>query len=126
MTTKVRIGPRMSELADIVSAMPGCSKSDALRAAGLPTHGLGSGHSLNRAIYAGLILVEYENARRTHLFATEMDRQRWHLRQELLQPGTSAERVADIRDAIDALDGQRALTWMGIAVTQQDGTSSAV
>ena len=43
---KPRIGHRMRELADIVSAMPGCSKSDALRAAGLPTRGMGSGREL--------------------------------------------------------------------------------
>ena len=30
-----RIGPRMQEIADYVSAVPGCTKSDALRAAGL-------------------------------------------------------------------------------------------
>jgi hypothetical protein len=51
-------------------------KSDALRAAGLPTHGMGSGCELNRAISAGLILVEHAHARRTHLFATERDRRR--------------------------------------------------
>lgn len=57
---KPRIGYRMRELADIVSAMAGCSKADALRAAGLPTHGMGSGRELNRAIMAGLIIVEHE------------------------------------------------------------------
>ena len=51
---KPRIGYRMRELVDICSAMPGISKSGALRAANLPTHGLGSGRSLNRAIAAGL------------------------------------------------------------------------
>ena len=45
---KVRIGPRMRELRDVVSAMPGCSRADALRAAGLPTSGLGSGRPLDR------------------------------------------------------------------------------
>jgi hypothetical protein len=44
-----RIGYRMRELADFVSAVPGCSKSDALRAAGLPVHGMGSGREMNRA-----------------------------------------------------------------------------
>lgn len=47
-----RIGHRMRELQAIVSAMPGCTKSDALRAAGLPTHGLGSGRELRRTIDA--------------------------------------------------------------------------
>jgi hypothetical protein len=68
---KPRIGYRMRELADIVSAMPGCSKSDALRAAGLPTCGIGSGRELNRAVSAGLILVEHEHAKRCRLFASE-------------------------------------------------------
>lgn len=39
----VRVGPRMRELQSIVSAMPGTSKAAVLRAADLPTHGLGSG-----------------------------------------------------------------------------------
>lgn len=101
----------MRELADIVSAMPGCSKSDALRAAGLPTHGMGSGRELNRAISAGLILVEHERANLCRLFASERDRQRWHLVREALTPGIHAGRVAKIRAAISALDAERAATW---------------
>ena len=108
---KPRVGYRMRELADIVSAMPGCSKSDALRAAGLPTRGMGSGRELNRAISAGLIILEHEHARRTHLFATERDRVRWHLVSELLRPGTPAGRVADLRGEISALDAERAASW---------------
>jgi hypothetical protein len=94
-----------------VSSIPGCSKSDALRAAGLPTHGLGAGRELNRAVAAGLILVEKEHATRCRLFASERDRQRWHLARELLRPGTSAERVTAIRDEITTLDATRAATW---------------
>jgi hypothetical protein len=108
---KIRIGCRMRELADIVSAMPGCSKSDALRAAGLPTHGLGSGRALDRAIAAELIIVEYERVNLCHLFATQRDRKRWHLRCELLQPGTPAGRVVKIRAEVRALDAARASTW---------------
>jgi hypothetical protein len=106
-----RIGYRMRELADIVSAMPGCSKSDALRAAGLPVRGMGSGRELNRAISAGLVLVEHEHAKRCRLFATERDRRRWHLVRELLLPGIPAGRVAEIRAEITALDAERAATW---------------
>ena len=102
-----RIGRRMRELAGIVSAMPGCSKSDALRAAGLPVRGLGSGRELNRAIMAGLILVEHERANLCRLFGSERDRTRWHLMREALTPGIPAERVAAIRAEIDA---QRAAT----------------
>lgn len=108
---KPRIGYRMRELADIVSAMPGISKSDALRAAGLPTHGLGSGRELNRAIDAGLIIVEHEHARRTHLFASEHDRRRWHLTREAMTAGIPAGRVAEIRAEIATLDAGRAETW---------------
>ena len=108
---KSRIGHRMRELADVVSAMPGCTKSDALRAAGLPTHGMGSGRELNRAISAGLIIVEHEHASRCRLFASERDRKRWHLVRELLRPGMPAQRVAEIRAEIIALDAERVASW---------------
>ena len=110
-TSAPRIGPRMRELADIGSAMPGCTKADALRVAGLPTHGMGSGRELNRAISAGLILVEHEHAKRCRLFASERDRKRWHLVRELLAPGAHADRVATIRAEIRVLDDERAATW---------------
>jgi phosphoserine phosphatase len=110
-TPAKRVGYRMRELADMVSASPGITKSDALRAADLPTRGMGSGRELNRAIAAGLILVEHAHARRTHLFATERDRRRWQLAREAMTPGTSAERVAEIRAEINRLDAERAATW---------------
>jgi hypothetical protein len=113
--TPKRVGPRMRELQAIVSAMPGISKSDALRAAGLPTHGLGSGRELNRAIAAGLIIVEHEHARRTRLFASERDRRHWHLARETMTPGTPAERVAELRAEITTLDAERAATWSTLA-----------
>jgi hypothetical protein len=108
---KPRIGHRMRELADIVSAVPGISKADALRAAGLPTHGLGSGRELDRAIAAGLIIVEHERVNLCRLFATEGDRRRWHLARKLMMPGIPAGRVAGIRAEITALDAERAATW---------------
>jgi hypothetical protein len=101
----------MRELHAIVSAVPGISKSDALRAAGLPTHGLGSGRELNRAIAAGLIVVEHERPNLCRLFAGERDRRRWHLVREIMTPGIPAERVAAIRAEIAALDAERAATW---------------
>ena len=109
--SRPRVGYRMRELHDIVSASPGISKSDALRAAGLPTRGLGSGRELNRAIAAGLIIVEHEHARRCRLFASERDRRRWHLAREALTQGTPAGRVAEIRAEIAVLDVERAATW---------------
>jgi hypothetical protein len=60
----------------------------ALRAAGLPTRGLRSGRELNRAIAAGLIVVEHERANLCRLFASECDRKRWHLTREAMTPGT--------------------------------------
>jgi hypothetical protein len=111
--SKPRIGRRMRELADIVSAMPGCSKSDALRASGLPVRGMGSGRELNRAIAAGLIIVEHERSNLCRLFACDRDRRRWHLARALMEPGVPAGRVADIRAEITAMDAERAATWAG-------------
>ena len=111
MTTTKRIGPRMQEIADLVSAVPGCTKADALRAAGLEPRDMGSNKPLNRAILAGLVIVEHEWSNRCHLFANQRDRERWHLRAELLAPGAPAERVAEIRAEIERLDAERANTW---------------
>jgi hypothetical protein len=110
-TAKPRVGPKMREIRDFISAMPGCSRADALRAAGLPTSGMGTGKPLNRLIAAELVIVEHERCNLLRLFATERDQLRWHLRRELLQPGTSAGRVAEIRAEISALDAERAATW---------------
>jgi len=101
----------MRELADIVSCMPGISKRGALLAAGLPVSGPGRDAPVHRAVAAGLILVERERSNRYRLFATERDRQRWHLRAELLQAGQPAARVAEIRAEIGALDAERAASW---------------
>ena len=85
----MRIGPRMAELQAIVSAMPGCSRRAALRAAELPERGIGHGRPLNRAIQAGLIIQDISNpwVRRGHyaLFANERDRVIFNLRAELLR-----------------------------------------
>lgn len=110
-----RIGPRMSELADIVSAVPGISKYDALRAAGLPTHGLGSGRSLNRAINAGLIQVDaacpWVRGPAHALFASDLDRQLWHLRQELLKGSPAPERSSEILAEVDKIRAAQAAAY---------------
>jgi hypothetical protein len=98
-----RIGHRMRELHDIVSAVPGCSKAQALRAAGLPVRGPGSGRELNRAIKAGLVLVEHQQVNLCALFGSERDRTWWILRRELMTPGTPAWRIEEIRHELDAL-----------------------
>lgn len=108
----LRVGLRMRELQAIVSTMPGCSKNDALRAAGLPLRGPGVGRPLNRAIAAGMIVVEHERANLCRLFASERDRRRWHLVREALAPGVTAENVAAIRAEVAALDAERAATWL--------------
>jgi len=110
MTTP-RIGYRMRQLHDVASALPGISKRGALAAAGLPLSGPGRDAPVQRAIAAGLLVVERERVNRYRLFANERDRAVWHLRAELLRPGTPAERVAEIRAAILALDAERAATW---------------
>lgn len=110
-SVKPRVGPKMREIRDYVSCVPGCSRADALRAAGLPTSGMGTGRSLNRLIAAELVIVEHERCNLLRLFATERDQRRWHLRQELLQPGTPAGRVAEIRAEMNALETERAATW---------------
>ena len=92
-------------LADVVSALPGCTKTAALRAADVPVR------VLNKAVDAGLVLVEYGRANLCHLFAGERDKKIWRLRRELLEAGTPAERVAEIRTEIDRLQAERARTW---------------
>ena len=114
MTAK-RVGPRMLQLHDVVSCMPGCSKTAALRAAGLSLSGMGRWAPLDRAVAAGLVVVERERVNRYRCFANERDRAVWHLRRELLQPGTPAERVAEIRAEISALDAERAASWTASA-----------
>jgi hypothetical protein len=115
MATKPRIGRRMRQLRDVVSCMPGCSKRQAMRVAGLPDSGPGSGRELARAIAAGLVLVEAERANLHRCFASERDRTAWHLRRDLLQPGCPAERVAEIAAEISTLDAQRVASWTASA-----------
>jgi hypothetical protein len=100
---KPRIGYRMRELADVVSACPGISRRGALRAADLPERGLGYGRPLDRAIRAGLIIQDQANpwVRRSHyaLFASERDRDLFNLRAELMSrptPARAAEIAAEV------------------------------
>jgi hypothetical protein len=110
-STKPRVGRRMAEIAAIVSARPGISKRGVLVAAGLPVSGPGRDAPVHRAVAAGLVVVERERINRYRLFANERDRQRFHLRAELLAPGTTAERVAELAAEIARLDDERAATW---------------
>lgn len=110
--SKPRIGPRMRQVADYVSAVPGCSKREATRAVGAYYNEYhGERGPVERAIDAGLIIAEYAHAKRCRLFATERDRERWHLARELLRPGIATGRVAQIRAEISLLDAERAATW---------------
>jgi hypothetical protein len=115
--TKPRIGPTMRTLADVVSALPGCSKRGALRAAGLPECGMGHARPLSRAINAGLIFEDRANPwvrRRTYaLFATERDRRIFNLRQELLHGSPSPERAEKIRAEVERLRQEQAASWTG-------------
>lgn len=99
---KPRIGPRMRELQAIVSACPGITKAEALRAADLPDRGMGAHRPVNRAVEAGLIMVEHERPNLCHLFASERDRQLWHLRRGLMSRPTPA-RAAEIAGEVARL-----------------------
>jgi hypothetical protein len=112
MTTP-RVGYRMRELHDVVSCMHGISKRAALAAAGLPLSGPGRDAPLNRAVAAGLVVIERERVNRYRCFANARDQRASHLRQEALSPGTPATRVAEIAAEIRALDAERAATWTG-------------
>lgn len=106
-----RIGPRMAEVAAIVSALPGISQRDALRRAGLPLSGPGRNAPIDRAVRAGLVIVVPERRNLYRCFSSEAARRAWHLRAELLTPGTPADRIGEIRAELDAIDRQRAATW---------------
>jgi hypothetical protein len=98
----------MRELRDYVSAVPGCSKAQALRGVGLPDRGLGYLRPVARAIAAGLVIEEA--GRPCHLFANELDRQLWHLRRELFGSPT-AERSADILAEVDKIRAAQAAKY---------------
>jgi hypothetical protein len=66
---------------------------------------------MNRAILAGLIVVEHAHASRCRLFASERDRRRWHLAREIMTPGMPAGQVDALRAEIAALDAQRVASW---------------
>lgn len=112
----MRIGPRMAELQTIVSAMPGCSRRGALRAADLPERGIGHGRPLDRTLRAGLIIQDIRNpwVRKGHyaLFTDERARMIFNLRAELLRGRPTPERVAELAAEIDVLREQQAQTWV--------------
>lgn len=112
----MRIGHRMRELTDVVSACPGISKRAALRAVGLPERGLGSGREMMRAIRAGLILVDMEcpwvRPTAHALFANERDRLLFYLRSELMRGSPTPERAAELAEDIARLWEQQAQTWV--------------
>jgi hypothetical protein len=112
---KLRIGYRMRELADVVSAYPGISRRGALRAADLPERGLGHARPLDRAIRAGLIIQDQANpwVRRGHyaLFASERDRDLFNLRAELICGQPSPKRVVEIAAEGARLRQAQARSW---------------
>ena len=100
---KPRIGPRMRELQAIVSACPGITKAEALRAADLPDRGMGAHRPVNRAVEAGLIMVEHERPNLCHLFASERDRQLWQLRQEMMRGQPTPARAKQIAAEVEEM-----------------------
>jgi hypothetical protein len=112
MIMSTRIGPRMWAIRDAASAVPGISVRGALALADLPLSGPGRDAPVQRAEAAGLVIRVPERRNLHHLFATERDRQRFYLRAELLAPGTTAERVAELAAEIARLDDERAASWI--------------
>ena len=55
--------------------------------------------------------MEHDGPQRSRLFLNARDQQRFHLRAELLTPGQSVDRIEAIRQQLDDLDHQRAMTW---------------
>lgn len=114
--TRPRIGPRMRELQAIVSARPGISKRAALQAADLPECGLGHARPLNRAINAGLVIVDSACPwvrRPAHaLFASERDRTIFYLRNELPRGQPTPQRADEIRAEVERLRAEQATTWV--------------
>jgi hypothetical protein len=104
------LGPRQSELLDIISAIPALSKSDALRLAGIPAGGWYAARPINVLVSRGLIVAEKVGGRYM-LFASTRDREWFYLRRALLQPGTPAEEVQEISARLRELDEERAVTW---------------
>ncbi len=106
----------MRELADYVSAVPGCSIRAALRGVGLPECGQGHVRPIRRALTAGLIIEDRDNpwARKPAyaLFRNERDRAIFNLRKELLHGGSSPARAAQIRAEVEVLRAEQASTWV--------------
>ena len=100
----------MAAIADIVSAVPGCSKAAALRAAGLPTCGLGYLRPVNRAIDAGMVIVEYARPNLCRPFADELARRLFDLRRELMA-SPSPERAAEIMAEVDKIRATQAASY---------------
>jgi hypothetical protein len=111
--TKPRIGPRMRELADFVSAVPGCNMAQALRGVGLSDRDPGAHRPVARALAAGLILAEQPGGpcRPYRLWASERDREMGRLRAELLHASPSAERAEEIAAEIAELRRQQAAEY---------------
>jgi hypothetical protein len=110
-----RAGFRMQAIADFVSACPGASQADAMRAAGIDPRAHGSycaNRPMGRAIQAGLVIIEHDGPQLTRLFANDRDRRRFHLRQELLTPGLPVDRIEELKAEIHQLDHERAQTWV--------------
>jgi hypothetical protein len=112
--SKPRIGPTMRALADVVSAMPGGSKSQALLAVGLGPHGIGCWRPIQRIVAAGLVIVEKPRPNLHRLFATETDRQLWHLRDEVLHGDPSPERAQEIAATIERIRDAQAAAYAAV------------
>jgi hypothetical protein len=105
-----RIGPTMRAITTVVEAMPGITKSDALREVGRPVSGLGCWRPIERVLAAGLV-ISVPGPHGHSLFRNERARRLHGLRQELLHGTPSPREVEQIRAEIDVLCAEQAATW---------------
>lgn len=108
---RANIGPRMRHVTDVVSAMPGCTREQAVEAAEGYLPASGRYGPLDRAISRGLIMVDWADGDHVRLFTSGAVRRIWYLRRELREPGITAARVNGIWAEIDELQAARAQSW---------------
>jgi hypothetical protein len=111
MPATVRIGRKMRQLADIVSAVPGCGIETAVAGADGYLSASGIYKPLERAIAAGLVVADWADREHVRLFTTGIARRIWYLSAELQQPDTSTERIRGIHHELAELHAALAATW---------------
>jgi hypothetical protein len=111
-----RIGPAMRMITDYVSAVPGCSKREVMREASMASTYMGLWRALERAINAGLVIVDSEcpwvHPTAHAVFANERDKTIFYLRNELLRGKPTPQHADEIRTEVERLRAEQATTWV--------------